>query len=70
MIIKLELEFSKTTKSMEEVDSKLHYLFNSYHGVISNFVLMLLRLTGASSWELKKLEVTNSESIGSSKGSS
>jgi hypothetical protein len=59
--VKIEVELYQTLKTPDDIETRLRYLWDSNSTQTADFNLFLMRTAGASGWELKKLEVIDSE---------
>ena len=66
MIVKIELELLETKIPIEEMETKLKWLWDSSQSrELSSFNLLLMRISKANAWDLRKLEVIESGNKGS-----
>jgi len=59
-LLKFEIELLDSTLEFESIETELTWFFNKGNG-FSNFIVGLLRESGARLWDMKKLEVTKEE---------
>lgn len=58
MSLHLEIELNESSMTEEEATTRLAFLFNTGNiDALSKLIIFLLRETGSSTWDLKRLEL-------------